>query len=141
VYFKRKNTALHISANTYRDRQQQIRRAGHHLPLLDESPGCWTGPLPRASAKAPDFSHGDEAPPDKRIDKVPHLRYNIVMKQSTGFRLTPEARALLDAMSKESGISHTAMLELLIREGAKKRGVRADRRIQAESEQRPTRRD
>ena len=69
------------------------------------------------------------------------LCYNFRMKQSTGFRLTPEARALLDAMSKESGISHTAMLELLIREGAKKRGVRADLRLQAEGQQEPTGRD
>jgi protein involved in polysaccharide export with SLBB domain len=63
------------------------------------------------------------------------------MKQSTGFRLTPEARALLDAMSKANGISHTAMLELLIREGAKKRGVRADSGIQTESQSKPTERD
>lgn len=41
---------------------------------------------------------------------------------------------LLDAMSKANGISHTAMLELLIREGAKKRGVRADSGIQAPSQ-------
>ena len=53
------------------------------------------------------------------------LCYTLCMKQSTGFRLTTEARALLDAMSKANGISHTAMLELLIREGAKKRGIRA----------------
>jgi hypothetical protein len=66
------------------------------------------------------------------------LRYNIRMKQSTGFRLTPEARALLDAMSKATGISHTAMLEILIREGAKKRGVRADSGIQAENQSGPT---
>ena len=57
---------------------------------------------------------------------------NTSMKQSTGFRLTPEARALLDAMSKASGISHTAMLEILIREGAKKRGVRADSGVQSQ---------
>jgi hypothetical protein len=69
------------------------------------------------------------------------LCYNIAMKQSTGFRLTPEARALLDAMSKATGISHTAMLEILIREGAKKRGVRADPRLQAESQPGTTTRD
>jgi hypothetical protein len=56
------------------------------------------------------------------------------MKPSTAFRLTPAARALLDTMSKESGISHTAMLEILIREGAKKRGIRADSRLQTPNE-------
>jgi protein involved in polysaccharide export with SLBB domain len=66
------------------------------------------------------------------------LCYNLDMKQPTGFRLTPEARVLLDAMSKATGISHTAMLEILIREGAKKRGIRADLRVQAENQQGPT---
>jgi hypothetical protein len=56
------------------------------------------------------------------------------MKPSTAFRLTPTARALLDAMSKASGISHTAMLEILIREGAKKRGIRADSGLQTQND-------
>ena len=63
------------------------------------------------------------------------------MKRSTQFRLTDEARALLDAMSKADGISHTAMLEIAIREAARKRGIHADTRLQAESEQKPTNRD
>jgi predicted DNA-binding protein len=58
------------------------------------------------------------------------------MRPTTSFRLTPEARALLDAMSKENGITHTAMMELLIREGAKKRGirVRADSGLQTQND-------
>ena len=62
------------------------------------------------------------------------MRYNSSMKPSTAFRLTPAARAVLDAMSTANGISHTAMLELLIREGAKKRGIRADSGIPTESQ-------
>ena len=63
------------------------------------------------------------------------------MKRSTQFRLTDQARALLDAMSKADGISHTAMLEIAIREAAKKRGIHADLRVQAESKQKSTSRD
>jgi predicted DNA-binding protein len=63
------------------------------------------------------------------------------MKQATGFRLTPEARALLDTMSKATGISHTAMLEILIREAAKKRGIRADSRVQSQDQSGAARRD
>ena len=71
-----------------------------------------------------------------RIDSATIVCYNSSMRPTTSFRLTPEARAMLDAMSKENGISHTAMMELLIREGAKKRGVRirADSGLQTESQ-------
>jgi hypothetical protein len=65
------------------------------------------------------------------------LCYNRDMKRSTQFRLTDHARALLDAMSKADGISHTAMLEIAIREAAKKRGIRADSGVQAESQPGP----
>jgi hypothetical protein len=54
------------------------------------------------------------------------------MKQQTGFRLSEEALRLLDVMAAANGISRTAVLEILIREGAKKRGVRADSRIQCD---------
>ena len=53
------------------------------------------------------------------------------MKRSSQFRLTDHARGLLDAMSQADGILHTAMLEIAIREAAKKRGIRADSGIQA----------
>jgi hypothetical protein len=69
------------------------------------------------------------------------MRYNIHMKPSTAFRLTSEARTVLDTMSKATGISHTAMLDIVIREGAKKRGVRADSGIQGESQPGTTDRD
>jgi hypothetical protein len=56
------------------------------------------------------------------------------MKYATSFRISDQARALLDRMAQDISISHTAMLEILIREGAKKRGIRADSRVQAESQ-------
>jgi len=42
------------------------------------------------------------------------------MKKTTNFRLTEEAIALLDALATARGISRTAMLEIIIREAAKK---------------------
>jgi len=44
------------------------------------------------------------------------------MKKATAFRLTEDALALLDAMAQARGISRTAMLEILIREAAKREG-------------------
>jgi hypothetical protein len=63
------------------------------------------------------------------------------MKHPTSFRVSEQARQLLSKMAEDTSISQTAMLEILIREGAKKRGVRADARLQAESQQEPTSRD
>ena len=60
------------------------------------------------------------------------------MKRATSLRLTEEALHLLAAMAQADGISHTAMLEIAIREAARKRGIRADTRIQTESEPGPT---
>ena len=62
------------------------------------------------------------------------------MKYATSFRISDQARALLDRMARETSISPTAMLELLIREGAKKRGIRADSGLQAESQHKTTER-
>jgi predicted transcriptional regulator len=42
------------------------------------------------------------------------------MKKTTNFRLTEEAIALLDALAKARGISRTAMLEIIIREAARR---------------------
>jgi hypothetical protein len=63
------------------------------------------------------------------------------MKHPTSFRVSEQARQLLSKMAEETSISQTAMLEILIREGAKKRGVRADSRLQTENEPSPTGRD
>jgi len=45
-------------------------------------------------------------------------------KKSTSFRLTPEARRLLEVLALKFGISQTAVLELLIREKAKRENVK-----------------
>lgn len=68
------------------------------------------------------------------------MRYNSTMKQPTSFRLSNQARTLLEHMAEELSISQTAMLEILIREGAKKRGVRADPGVQTESQPGPAER-
>jgi hypothetical protein len=69
------------------------------------------------------------------------MLYNSGMKRATSLRLTEEALRLLAAMAAADGISHTAMLEIAIREAARKRGIRADPGLQAESHQEPTSRD
>lgn len=63
------------------------------------------------------------------------------MRKAATFRLTDQAQRLLSAMAEADGISHTAMLEIAIREAARKRGIRADTRIQTESEPGATERD
>lgn len=45
----------------------------------------------------------------------------------TTVRLSPEARALLEALSASCGLSHTAILELAVREKAKREKVTAPR--------------
>ena len=60
--------------------------------------------------------------------------YNLNMRKAATFRLTEHAQKLLAAMSEADGISHTAMLEIAIREAAKKRGVRADSGIQTQNQ-------
>ena len=63
------------------------------------------------------------------------------MKQRTGFRLSPDAMALLEALAAANGISKTAVLELAIRDTAKKQGIHVPPRLQAESNPEPTGRD
>ena len=46
-------------------------------------------------------------------------------KQQTAFRLSEHARGLLLAIAESLGISATAAIEIIIREAAKKRGIRA----------------
>jgi len=58
-----------------------------------------------------------------RIDNVTTLCYNAGMRKPSNFRLSPEALRLLTVMSQAEGISRTAMLEIAIREAAKKRSI------------------
>ncbi len=44
-------------------------------------------------------------------------------KKPTTIRLSAEARRLLDALSEQLGISHTAIIELAIREKAQREGA------------------
>lgn len=69
------------------------------------------------------------------------MYYTVGMKQPVHFRFSQEAVTLLQRMADANGISRTAMLEIAIREAAQKRGMRADLRIQTESEPEATRRD
>jgi hypothetical protein len=43
---------------------------------------------------------------------------------STSFRLTPEARRLLEALAIAKGVNLTAALEIIIRESAKREGIK-----------------
>ena len=45
-------------------------------------------------------------------------------KQASSIRLTLEAKRLLRALASQSGISMTAVLEIIIREQAQRKGVR-----------------
>jgi hypothetical protein len=69
------------------------------------------------------------------------LCYHAGMKQRTGFRLSHDAMFLLEALAQANGISKTAVLELAIRDLAKKQGIHAPPRVQAESKQEPTSQD
>lgn len=77
----------------------------------------------------------------ERLTIYRKLWYNSGMKRATSLRLTEEALWLLAAMAQADGISHTAMLEIAIREAARKRGIHADSRIQTQSQQSPAERD
>jgi hypothetical protein len=44
--------------------------------------------------------------------------------QSTSFRLTSEAKRLLAAVAEARGVNQTAVLEWLIREAAKREGLK-----------------
>lgn len=46
------------------------------------------------------------------------------IKQASSIRLTLEAKRLLRALAQASGVSMSAMLELAIREKAKREGVK-----------------
>jgi len=54
------------------------------------------------------------------------LRRGIMLdKKPTTIRLSAEARRLLDALSARLGVSHTAVIELAIREKAQREDVKA----------------
>jgi hypothetical protein len=50
------------------------------------------------------------------------------MRKSITFRLKETTRQLLDAQAKQEDLSRTAMLELLVKEGAKQRGIELSRK-------------
>ena len=60
------------------------------------------------------------------------------MKREAHFRLTEEARALLAQLAALDGISQNAVLELLIRDAARKQGLHADSGLQTERQPGPT---
>ncbi len=62
-------------------------------------------------------------------------------KRSTGLRLPEEAKHLQAAMATAPSIARTAMLEIARGEPARKRGLHANIRLQAESQPEPTSRD
>jgi predicted DNA-binding protein len=45
-------------------------------------------------------------------------------KKATSLRLTEEGKRLLEALSQKLGVNQTAVIELLIREKAKKEGLK-----------------
>jgi Ribbon-helix-helix protein, copG family len=65
------------------------------------------------------------------------------MKKAATYRLTAAALDLLDHMAKAMGLSHTAMLEVLIRDAARQRGIHADADsgVQVQDQSTATRRD
>jgi hypothetical protein len=67
----------------------------------------------------------------------PMMCYNRGMKRETHFRLTEQARTLLAHLAEAGGISQNAVMELLIREAARKRGIRADSGVQGSPQQAP----
>jgi hypothetical protein len=57
------------------------------------------------------------------------MMYNCAMetKQASSIRLTVEAKRLLRVLASQSGISMTAVLEILIREQAQRKGAQYPR--------------
>lgn len=61
----------------------------------------------------------------------------MVLKKSTGLRLTEEAKALLKELAERRGLSQTGVVETLIREDAERRGISLPfrREVKREGEQ------
>jgi hypothetical protein len=53
------------------------------------------------------------------------------LKTPTSFRLSPTARGLLSALADNSGLSHASVLEVALRDMAKRRGVKATDKVGA----------
>ena len=69
------------------------------------------------------------------LDNSLPLCYTPGMKQRSSFRLSPEAMQLLAALARANGISMTAVLELAIREMAKRQRIHADSGVQTQNEE------
>ncbi len=48
------------------------------------------------------------------------------LKQAVSFRLSVEARRLMESLATDSGLSQASVVELALRDMAKRRGVKAD---------------
>lgn len=46
------------------------------------------------------------------------------MKTATSFRLSPEAMHLLKTLSENKGLSQASVIEMLLREAAKREGIK-----------------
>ena len=57
------------------------------------------------------------------LDNTAKLLYNCGMKKKTSLTLSEEAKRLLAELASKLGISQTAVLEIIIREKAKKEKV------------------
>lgn len=89
-------------------------KPGHASPCLDE---------PRIGLQLYSYlqyNSNKEGAPDMMPIVVPR---KPTSKAQT-FRLTEEARRLLAAIAEKQGVDKTAMLEILIRELAEKRGIK-----------------
>ena len=75
------------------------------------------------------------------LDVGVSLCYTLGMKQRSSFRLSSEAMQLLAALARANGISMTAVLELAIREMAKRQRIHADTGVQSQGQQKPAERD
>lgn len=53
------------------------------------------------------------------------------LKTPTSFRLSPTARGLLAALADNSGLSHASVLEMALRDMAKRRGVKTSDKVGA----------
>jgi hypothetical protein len=63
------------------------------------------------------------------------------MKKQSSFRISEQGMRLLARLSEANGVSMTAMLEFMIRETAKKQGIRADSGVQGPPKQGPATED
>jgi hypothetical protein len=68
------------------------------------------------------------------LDAYQKIWYIFGMKRKTSVVLTEEGMRLLAAMAQADGISMSAMMEITIREAARKRGIRADSGLQTQNQ-------